>query len=376
MKIESFQNIFELVRSSFTSDLLDEDSLEIMGNICARFPMDFATFWGIECRIGEMAPRGDILFEIKRGAPGHFLLTGEPINLLDTLCEKACIWSKLRGFAHNWLDNEHWSANYIRNIWLEFDSASLNKGAGIDELLKTPSLFWGPNPNKPIPYHGWTSMIEEISRFHETIAEAKLICDFISVLPESAHLFQLGMMISRSQPVLRLCINRISPEKIPDCLDRMGWQGNLTALRRYLNTFAPFFKSMAVDLDLTPDGLREKLGLECYLDTWGDCASEPWNPCFDFLVELGLCLPWKRDALLAYPRRTRMSQKRDIREKGISYPVLYQDIHHIKLTFTSGDVQEAKAYIGVHRPGINYNNICTNSPNKHIDSPHDSWLIT
>jgi hypothetical protein len=97
MKIESFQNIFELVRPSFTSDLLDEDSIEIMGDICACFPMDFATFWGIECRIGEMAPRGDILFEIKRGAPGHFLLAGESRNLLDTLCEKACIWSKLRG---------------------------------------------------------------------------------------------------------------------------------------------------------------------------------------------------------------------------------------------------------------------------------------
>ena len=134
-------------------------------------------------------------------------------------------------------------------------------------------------------------------------------------------------------------------------------------------------KSIAVDIDLTPNGLKEKIGLECYIGNWDDCSSEPWLEFLDILVELGLCLPTKREALLAYPCRRRITEDTmEVKRTGILYPILYQNIHHIKINIVNEHIQEAKAYLGVHRPGINYRNILMKSSEEQTPN-QDSWVI-
>src|SRR5207249_650425 len=88
-------------------------------------------------------------------------------------------------------------------------------------------------------------------------------------------------------------------------------------------------------------------------------TKRPWDALLDHLVEIGLCLPAKRDALVAYPGvsseqtdaerwpagMARVSEFLGGRTTGLFLRVL----HHVKIVYEPGAALEAKAYFGAAR---------------------------
>ena len=164
---------------------------------------------------------------------------------------------------------------------------------------------------------------------------------------------------------MRVCVEKLASEKIPDWLGQLGWKGDRGALTELLETITPLLKTTAVNLNLTEAGLDEKIGLECYMD-WLVDDAEQWAPLLDYIEQAELCLPQKRKGLLEFPGITPALGLSASQNEQVLFLRLFRKIHHIKLSFQAGRVVEAKAYLALSRPGL------------HLDEPsteRDAWLV-
>jgi hypothetical protein len=192
-------------------------------------------------------------------------------------------------------------------------------------------------------------------------------------LPPGACIFQLGAMQTRGEVMLRLCINHVAPADVPRWLRAQGWQGDAQALGRALSSIAPLVRVVAVDVDYTTAGIGPKIGVECYLQ-WTDTDPAQWQPLLDHLSGLGLCVESKRAAIAAFPAKTDFPVKEQLQspEDGAMFPVVFQNIHHVKVSFLDGAFREAKAYLGITRPGMKIG-----SPFRPVpEGEADEWLLT
>ncbi|MBN1860783.1 MAG: hypothetical protein JW840_04895, partial [Candidatus Thermoplasmatota archaeon] len=112
-----------------------------------------------------------------------------------------------------------------------------------------------------------------------------------------------------------------------------------------------------LSFDVTADGIGPRIGLECSFEENRYHEETRWEPLFDYLVEQGMCLPEKRDALLRYPG----VEHPDDFSGGVMKPLvsvsqhlddifsgsLVRYISHVKVVYIPGRPIEAKAYPAV-----------------------------
>jgi hypothetical protein len=324
------------------------------------------TFWGFESRLGEIKARADILFETRKQTRGQSLLAGQTPSSLDSLCERSPVWHNLREFAGRWADPEHPFSAFIRNVWLEFDTAASNSTSESGELVYRPCVFLGPDPkkgdNEKLPDH----LVAALAIFGNDNQPGQLLPSFISSLPDGAALFQVGLMLSRTSDGLRVCVKGLSEDTLFPWLDRLKWVGDKEALARLLKSITPMLRTIALNLNLTESGPGEKIGLECYMD-WFEEDPQQWKPMLDFVEQLNLCLPQKRMGLLKFPGKSPSFEVSFLPDSPIFFFSLSRLIHHIKLSFTESRVAEAKAYLAISRPGL--------YPESSFSGERDAWLI-
>jgi len=255
-------------------------------------------------------------------------------------------------FASLWAQPEHPFHTHIRNMWLEFDMAAVSPHPQVADVLGNPCLFWGPTLETPLSAPVLQLLLEAMSSLHQADVDDHLLRSLVASLPDQARLFQVGMMVSRDHPVVRGCVNRLASRDIAAWLAALHWPGDTAALTALLHTLSTMLRSVAVDLDFTTAGLAEKIGLECYMD-WAIQEPQQWLPLLDYLTGVHLCVPSKQSGILAFPGTTGLlSFRQPAMPHGIIYPQLIRNIHHLKLNFMHGRIVEAKAYLGVYRPGI------------------------
>ncbi len=365
---ESMLLVLEQCRESLPAALIDGDGYSHLAAVADRLPVDLSTFWGFECRLGEAEARTDILFEVRKQTRGRFLRAGHHPSMLDEMCAQWPAWQYLRKFAEQWADPEHEFSTYIRNIWLEFDTAKVSKHDQIDKVLKHPCIFFGPDVRTIVGKQQAFPIIDDalaVLGFKNT--EYSDLEFFMKTLPDDAHVFQVGLMLGRSNPGLRVCLFRLVPEDIADWLSRLNWKGDTKALEELLAKLTPMLDTFALDLNLMNDGPSEKIGLECYMD-WQDKDSSQWIPLLDFIAEKNLCLPEKREGVLAYPGADPVPESWKNRYKGVIYLKIFRQIHHIKLSIEHGTLTEAKVYLALNHPGLDLKMMYT----KKDDGP---WLV-
>jgi hypothetical protein len=150
-------------------------------------------------------------------------------------------------------------------------------------------------------------------------------------------------------------VNEIDAAHMPRWLERQGWDGDAGALGTALESLAPLVRKVALDVDFTAAGIGRKAGVECYLN-WQELAGAEWDRLLDHVAALGLCSASRRRAVKTFPGKIEYSLPEQIaarqRERGFLFPVLYRNIHHVKLTFAGSGWADAKAYLGVARPAI------------------------
>jgi hypothetical protein len=181
-------------------------------------------------------------------------------------------------------------------------------------------------------------------------------------------------MASRGDVMLRLCLINVYQRNLPAWLRAQGWPGDTVALARVLDELGPLVSLMAFDLDYTTAGLGPKLGIECYR-SWPVLDTAQWQPLLDYASGHGLIAPPRRDAITAFPARTDADWTEQFetgKKLGYVFPILYRNIHHVKLVFMGDRFTEAKAYLGVTRPGVK---MAYPFPNIPAGEP-DEWIAT
>ncbi|MBO1345923.1 MAG: hypothetical protein EBE86_000290 [Hormoscilla sp. GUM202] len=331
--------------------LISGKNLRHIREIASHLPGAIASFWGFECRLGESAPQGDFLICLKAEEEGRALVAGthDSIELSESLRSHS-VWNLAGNFGRHWVDPTSPIYEKVDNMWLEFDVD------GEPPAIPIPSLFFGCSPTQ-VENTGITLAKAE-PESHEWVTETALkillgdslsgeiaqnLRQCLGALPPEAYVFQIGLMLARKAETIRLCIRNISGKDIIVYLEKIGWTGAIDFLQATVSELASFTDCIHLDLDVG-NGVLPKIGLECYIE--GQPRSEPkWAAFLSYLVEVGLCLPDKRDALMGCPRYIGVCSDRLGPRKWSDFVM---GLHHIKMVWEGDRILQAKGYIYIN----------------------------
>lgn len=152
-----------------------------------------------------------------------------------------------------------------------------------------------------------------------------------AMAPE-ASIRLVGVMDVRGANVgLRLVLDYPDLDAIVKNLPALGWTGNTAAFHEAFTPWAEAGFTFGLALDVSPEGIGEKIGLETY---WKGNAPDYVETVIDRLLDAGLCLPSKAKAI-----------RRWIRLLPEVNPFLHTRFTYFKLNYMDGRITEAKAYL-------------------------------
>lgn len=354
------EDYLKIVAPHISHQLISPESLGHISSIARMLPASLSSYFIFECRLGEVQPAADFSLYLPASEGGRQILAGHhsaidlPSNLLTN-----SVWSNLRQFCSHWANPASLLYEKIQRLWLEFDV--------VDEPLQVPvpSIFFGA---QGIESNNPKSTKSEITaNHHQWVTETalRLLCgtpiparveqkifDCFNLLPKDACVFHIGVMLARQVDSVRLCI-KIPLDKISDYLTKISWSGEITKIEAIVSKLSGLFDRIVLALDVG-DSIFPNLGLECFLSR----QSQPdprWQLPLDYFVETGICLPTKRDAILAYPGYSHERSNRELwpgellRMSHLFGPrvrsVLVRAINHIKLVYKPNSPLTAKAYL-------------------------------
>lgn len=181
-------------------------------------------------------------------------------------------------------------------------------------------------------------------------------------LPDNAIITHLGMMLSRPNHAVRLVIEVSNLQQILAYLAQLGWHDLTNTFLSVASKLEELVDSFLLSFDVG-DSIYSRIGLECFL-LKQSLNDSRWEKILNYLVEIDLCNPKKRTALLAWPG---FSQKIDAPEIWPSnltggdlllgsnaLSVFWRQIHHIKIIYNSKDNHlAAKGYLSFGHKWLN-----------------------
>ena len=367
-------DVLAVVEPRLGAALLDASGLAALHHVADRIPAHLSPFWGIELRLGDPAPRADLLWEVAQGNGGLPTLAGRnphdpAADATRALRERSPFWQELGRFAGEWLDGPDWRRR-LANIWLEVDAAASSSDAALDASFDRPSLFWGPNGRVTGSDRDLLGHLAALgNRFYGLELEQARVDAIARTVPGEGKVFQMGVMGARAVPAVRLCVRDLDTGTAERWLVAIGWPGDRVRLRDTVARLLPLCGGIALNVDILPDRVGPKLGLEIY-SARPALSTDAWQPFLDEMLAQGLARADKLAALGGFPSYRRFRQIGTwLRTPPLGYPVLATSLHHLKLVFVGDAVVEAKAYLGVYRPVIDY------SPTRGSESDGEGgWL--
>ncbi|NJN68432.1 MAG: hypothetical protein HC884_17815 [Chloroflexaceae bacterium] len=344
--------------------LVSRQCLEQMHAIGELLPGALTDFFGFECRLGTPDQTADFLLCVEVVDRQREVLAGlrPGIDLSPTLLEHP-VWQQIRNFSLTWADPASVLHEKALNVWLEFDMAELE---GSRLALPVPSAFLGSRhicntatPNEA-HQHTWITRtaLPLLTGQHLPEPVENRLIEAIQRLPAGPHIFQLGAMVARKPPFVRICITRMDPQQVPPYLEAIGWPGTTDELGRLVEELDGLVDRIDVDLDIS-EQISPRVGLECSFDPKQSPEYEPrWYPFLAYLVEKSLCTSDKRDALLRYsgfaheqsdPDRWPAALRKASKLMGSQFlSIITRGLNHVKIVYQSGRPLEAKAYLYVN----------------------------
>lgn len=345
------------IRPDLAPGILSDRGLRAMTGLAALIPFAPIQEFGFECRLNDAVPRLDLGLSL--GRPGGPELLGDrhPWIRFPSRWTRHPAWGGLSRFGRAWAGADALLEQTVRVVFLEFDLADGMGEPGV------PSLFFNLEPAHPQPQaardqvrvptalRGLTALLERPA----PPPQAGLVAACIAELPSVAKAAFLGLMLSRPDPTVRLCLSRLPEAAILPYLERIGWTGHRAGLAKLLALAGARADVFTLNLDLGPEGnLLPRAGIECFIRPWAWLASRGrWSDLVDTLRETGLCLAEKGDGVLAFGGLTPIHDPRlwppDLALGGPSHPRfgLARSINHLKITIEAQGGLEAKAYVSV-----------------------------
>ena len=356
----SFEEYLPPVAVGVSPGLISPSAFTHINSVASVLPATLAhNMFFFECRLGERAPRADFSV-LARPFCGRSSLAGlHPTSTLPARLMTDTVWRRVEDFAVRWADPSSPLYQAVDNVWLEFD---VN---GPPPDIPVPSIFFAPQSNgqmDDIEVAGEPNAEGRLATVERTIRllaggepPPRMLERCFRALSSDETVGHVGLMLSRGEDAVRLCIRLRSVERIMEYLTVVGWPGNEVDLRGVLEPLARSVDRAVLAIDVG-DAVRPKIGLECRLDGNRQPRREPrWGAFLDSLVLNGLCTSDKREALLAYPdyvdEATRdMPWPAALRQAsqllgGRSLSTFVRWLHHVKIVYRPGEPLEAKAYL-------------------------------
>ena len=139
------------------------------------------------------------------------------------------VWERIREFYSLWADTAETPYADAGSTWFEFDVSSGDP---------SPNMLFGYWPGRsPSRTPAW--LIDTIiplllaSPVSPEFREDFLHC--FETLPAETSDFQIGVMLSRGIPAVRLCVFDLPQGEVISWLDRIGWNGPREELCQYMD---------------------------------------------------------------------------------------------------------------------------------------------
>lgn len=292
---DRLSDVLKLVEGRLDAALLDAAGRSALHRVTHHIPSRLSGFWGLELRLGDPAPRADLLWQIRRKEAGILTLAApspeEPATgeIATALRERSLFWQEFGRFAKQWLASADWSQR-LSHIWMEVDTASVDGSSvsDLETLLDRPNLFWGPTKSTPGTDRDLLSHLTALGhRFYGLEVDGTRLASIAHALPGKGSIFQMGVMGARATPVARLCVSNLDEEMKVSWLTEIGWPGDRASLRHTFKWLKTLGARIELNVDVLPDGIGPRLGLEIYCLP-RTLSMEIWEPLYDRLRAGGL----------------------------------------------------------------------------------------
>ena len=344
---------------SYLTNLIAADKFQEILTIAKNFPGNVTSFLGFEIHLRDPTQRADWALAVSgEGSDREVLVNLMKNNQLTQQFLQQPEWRQIAEFSEAWADPTFSLQKHIKCFWLEFDMPDTSP------TIFIPSVFFGPEKlpegiasNDASQYRWLLDSALPLLRGQQLSKKIQHhVLNCIKKIPATASLFQVGTMLSRSSNDVRLYINRIHPKDIIPYLKSLGWSdetGEFQSLIDGLQTKADRF---VLSFDVTETGIGPRLGIEFSFASNRFHQETRWKELFDYLVEKGMCLPEKRDALIGYSGVEHTNILGSVMKPLTSASCHLDDllsstlvryISHIKIAFRPGRALEAKAYPAV-----------------------------
>jgi len=344
----------------YLSNLVSHQNFNEIVSIAHYFPGNLTSFLGFECRLGDTESRADWAFAISGIGGDREVLVNlmRDKNFPRQFFQKP-EWKHITDFAKDWTNPTSILRNKIQCFWLEFDMPESNPDVPV------PSVFFGPEknpdgiPSNDISQYNWltNNALPLLRGQHLPQLMEDRLLDCFKLLPKNASIQFIGVMLSRKTNGVRLYIKRLHPMQIVSYLNSIGWSDESGEFSSLVTDLENLVDRFVIGFDVNTDGIGSKVGIECSFSTNRFQDETRWNDFLDYLVDKGICLPEKRDALLEYSgiesadnisggvMKPLTSASKNLEELVASVVVRY--ISHIKILYQAGQRLEAKAYPAV-----------------------------
>lgn len=325
---------FAAVTETFPQDIVSGEGRERLLDCAQQLPRcALDSTFGFESHLGEPTPYCDLFVSAKPGSPFSRVLAEQGSNP-----GVGAMRQGLSRVARELDNSESFLSAWGRSIVLEYDVVVAPWSAA-----RSPGVFVGRNEGDAEPdqqarllanFCSWMFGREEESQHQNAIALV------LRALPRGSRVLHAGAMPDRAADVLRLVV-KLQGTEIGECLRRLEWGGSWQGLRRLMELVRDWrgTKSVGLSLDVSKQGVCERLGLDLYLpQPWHSTPAQSWSPCLQRLVEAGWCCREKAAGLLSWPRSDMILSESETFK-------LLTGINHLKLILEAGEVR-SKAYMG------------------------------
>jgi hypothetical protein len=283
------------------------------------------------------------------------------LNLPETLLNHP-VWQGLHNFSQEYVNPESWLHHCLRSIALEFDLD------GHPSEIPIPCIFLAWNQGAVDDAQALIRMALALPNYPISSRLQSNLRLCVDSLPHGAKVEHIGAMLSRPGKVLRVIVGGIPPQQFSDYLMQIGWRESTETISTLVsNLYGLVDKIYVLSFDIG-DVIYPRVGLEFFLKKQPE--HEPrWELFLDRLIEMGLCTPAKKNALLAWPGISQKADNPELWPQNLSRAdrllsfrassVFWRTISHVKIVYQPDSPLEAKGYITFGHQWIDASTVTT-----------------
>jgi hypothetical protein len=303
-----------------------------------------------ECRLAPDEDRVDFLVCVLAEDGGGEALAGALGSRVGAALGTAPAWQRVFDFCREWTHAETTLHEQVPFIWLEFDLPHTGAARPEPFLFFCVQRYFRSDPLRLLGVSG-AQEVGMAATYRQVLEQAlaillghpvartteRMLFACFDELPAGGHVLHVAPLAVRGtglEDTVRVVLT-LPIAEVEDYLGRLGWRGPWGEVHEVLAALHHDAGDVGVQLDVGASPLPV-LGIQFYY-----AARDPrWQSLLDELVARGACSPAKRDAVLSWPGRQRLTLP------GHRVPSDLQRELELKLVCRLGRRPEAKAYLG------------------------------